>query len=198
MFTLSYTPGGFKAASNLLPVAENLYESRPGFFQVVGDNINRAIGWNDACLMEVFGGVHVWHGGFFQPLTDKDDNKLGANLRFSGSRFQSIVGSGLREERIYIGDGTGIFYIHRKLNISGTNTDGKLYQFVQFDNEFLDAKGKPYSLPRADCLATWRNRLWASDGTHIIYHCRFADPKPLLTVKCYIATNHGQPFDGIC
>ena len=371
MLTLSYTPDAYRHTDNLLPVGQNLYETRPGFFQVVADNINRAIGWNDACLMEVLGGVYVWHGGIFEAITDSQNKKLEAGLRFAGSRFQGLQSPGNREERIYVGNGKAIYYVHRNViagadvtgvtvepetvsllvgeseNLSAiiepswalnkkviwnsadnaiatvtdkgivtavilgtttitatteeggftassaitvtdpvpvtgvditetelsvdvgetgqlhwqvlpgtaTNTDvywlsGNLkiatinsagmiagisegettitiktrdghfsdsctvkvivtdseiestkrhvlfipsasspnetfYEFVEFDNEFLNADDEPYPLPKADCLATWRSRLWIGDGTHIIYHCLFDNP------------HHWEPLDAI-
>ena len=90
MFTLTYTPNAYRIADNLLPIGNDLYESRPGFFQVVSDNINRAFGWNDACVMEIFGGVYVWHGNIFESIADRDGKALEAGLRFAGSRFQGL------------------------------------------------------------------------------------------------------------
>ena len=61
----------------------------------------------------------------------------------------------------------------------------KFYEGVFFDNEFEDAEGEPYPLPKANFIATWRNRLWAGDGTHIIYHCLNDNP------------HHWEPLDAI-
>ena len=375
MFTLTYTPDAYRIADNLQPVGNGLYESRPGFFQVVSDNINRAIGWNDACIMEIFGGVYVWHGGIFEAIKDSKGLALKANLRFTGTRFQGLQSLGNREERIYVGNGKTLYYLHRKvitggnvasieltpkshsflinttyelsaiieppwaLNkkvtwsssdngivsvdvdglatavatgdaiITATTEDGALsdtctltvtpyvattgitltpesvelaieeeqrltwqvlpevatdtdiywliddtdvcsvkewgtvtglsegetvircrtkqghfeaqcrvkivmsdelrgmsthnsqpithnstprpktteqfYEAVFFDNEFLDAEDAPYPLPKAKFVATWRSRLWAGDGTHIIYHCQ--NDKP----------HHWEPLDAI-
>ncbi len=118
MFTLTYTPEAYKQADNLQPTGE-LYESRPGFFQVVSDNINRAIGWNDACIMEIFGGVYVWHGGIFEAIKDSTGKAVLANLRFTGTRFQGLQSLGNREERIYVGNGKTIYYLHRKVIVGG-------------------------------------------------------------------------------
>ena len=115
MFTLTYTPDAYRIADNLQPVGNGLYESRPGFFQVVSDNINRAIGWNDACIMEIFGGVYVWHGGIFEAIKDSKGLALKANLRFTGTRFQGLQSLGNREERIYVGNGKTLYYLHRKV-----------------------------------------------------------------------------------
>ena len=384
MFTLTYTPNAYRIADNLLPVGNDLYESRPGFFQVVSDNINRAFGWNDACVMEIFGGVYVWHGNIFESIADRQGKPLEAGLRFTGTRFQGLQSLGNREERIYVGNGSTIYYLHRNviegaevtavevtpqelellvntedsltaiikpswalnksvawssddesrvtvdeegvitakdigaakitattedgeytdscavivvpfipvtgvqiendelslkvedsetLNFSiepdnATNTDvywlsgdqsiatvssggavtaiaegettvhiytvegsftdscvivvteeepesitvkpkktltvhieraaltkpetkgdtsqpEKFYESVIFENEFLDSSDKPYPLPKARCLATWRNRLWSGDGTHIIFHCRNDNP------------HHWEPLDAI-
>ena len=59
---------------------------------------------------------------------------------------------------------------------SASSPDETFYEFVEFDNELLTADDEPYPLPKANCLATWRSRLWAGDGTHIIYHCLFDNP----------------------
>ena len=379
MFTLTYTPNAYRIADNLLPIGNDLYESRPGFFQVVSDNINRAFGWNDACVMEIFGGVYVWHGNIFESIADRDGKALEAGLRFAGSRFQGLQSLGNREERIYVGNGSSIYYLHRNViegadvtgievtpgeleivvddkdsltaiiqpswalnktvvwnsdnetvvkvddgeiaaialgsaEVTATTEDGgfsdsckvtvipyvavtgihieedelilavndteklhaviepenatnqdvywrsdnlaiaavsvggtvtaraeggttihvytseghfsdscsititteeslalhsdmaikvlrseiikpqlledagepeKFYEVVFFENEFLDSDEEPYPLPKARFLATWRNRLWAGDGTHIIYHCRNNNP------------HHWEPLDAI-
>lgn len=303
MLTLTYTPNAYRQADNLIPIGGNVgdtgYESRPGFFQVVADNINRAIGWNDACLMEIFGGVYVWHGGIFEQINDQKNSPVDSDLRFSGSRFQGLLSLGNREERIYIGNGKTLFYIHRNVigganvesvelipdtleltpdttgtlsavikpswainkdikwqndqpdiasvdeeglvtahkfgstTISVVTEDGsftdtsiitvvpyvpvtgvaieddenqqinsisqvsiysrslpkeeveRFYEAIAFDNEFLDDKDKPYALPKCRFLATWRNRLWAGDGSHIIYHCLNDNP------------HHWEPLDAI-
>ncbi len=122
MFTLTYTPDAYRIANNLQLGGNGLYESRPGFFQVVSDNINRAIGWNDACLMEIFGGVYVWHGGIFEAIKDATGQLLTANLKFSGTRFQGLQSLGNREERIYIGNGKSLYYLHRKVIAGGNVT----------------------------------------------------------------------------
>ncbi len=110
-------------ADNLQAVGDGIYESRPGFFQVVTENVNRAIGWNDACIMEIFGGVYVWHGGIFEAIKDTTATALPANLKFNGSRFQALQSLGNREERIYVANGKTLYYLHRKL-ISGANVTG--------------------------------------------------------------------------
>lgn len=51
-----------------------------------------------------------------------------------------------------------------------------LYETVPVVNEFLDADKRPYPLPKARALATWQSRLWAADGTNIIYHCNNDNP----------------------
>lgn len=191
MFTLTYTPEAWQKSDNILPVGKNMYESRPGFFQVVDDNINRAFGWNDACVMEIFGGVYIWHGGIFEKITDAANQSLKAETRFNGSRFQALQSLGNREERIYVANGKTIYYLHRNLleNIKESKLpladSEQLYECVFFRNEFKDAQDQPYPLPKANFLATWRNRLWAGDGTHIIYHCQ--NDKP----------HHWEPLDAI-
>lgn len=191
MFTLTYTPEAWQTSDNILPIGQNSYESRPGFFQVVEDNINRAFGWNDAAIMEIFGGIHIWHGYIFERITDSAGKPMTANLCFSGSRFQALQTLGNREERIYIGNGKTIYYLHRNLLENAKEAElplpdsEQLYECVFFDNEFKDAEEKSYPLPGAKNLATWRNRLWASDGTHIIYHCLNDNP------------HHWEPLDAI-
>ena len=377
MFTLTYTPDAWRKADNILPIGQNRYESRPGFFQVVADNINRAISWNDACVMEIFGGVYVWHGFIFEKINDNRQEALNADLRFYGSRFQALQSLGNREERIYVGNGSTLYYLHRNViegaevtgvevtpqeleltigtketltaiikpswalnktvfwessnqsvatidedgvvlaktegsaTLTATTEDGsftdtctlgsvpyvavtgvtladdeitlliedtikpeytvepdnatnqdvywrsdnpavaivslfgtvtaigegetlihiyttdghftdsctvtvlleeeeepeslfktkkndpvfrttqtdpapeKFYEGVFFNNEFEDAEGEPYPLPKANFIATWRNRLWAGDGTHIIYHCLNDNP------------HHWEPLDAI-
>ena len=376
MLTLTYTKNAYQQAANLIPVGSDTYESRPAFFQVVADNINRATGWNDACLMEIFGGVYVWHGSIFEQVKNQLEEPVSSGLRFPEPRFQGLQSLGSREERIYIGDGKTIYYIHRNViegakvesvelkpetleltpgkteslsaviqpswatnktvswnssndavasvndegevtaisigdaEITATTEDGSFidastihvipyvpvtgvkineeeitlsledehkvsyqvetgnatnngvywlsdnpeivtisswgtlyamtegeacieirtreghftdsclvsvlseedneeaslplstrltfqsanqqkkseegfYEAVCFDNEYLDADDAPYPLPKAKSLATWRNRLWAADGTHIIYHCRNDNP------------HHWEPLDAI-
>lgn len=134
MFTLTYAPDAYQRADNLRPVGNGLYESRPGFFQVVSDNINRSIGWNDACIMEIFGGVYVWHGGIFEAVKTNNNEPLTANLTFSGTRFQGLQSLGNREERIYVGNGETLYYLHRKVfsggNVSAIELTPKTYSFL--------------------------------------------------------------------
>lgn len=377
MLTLTYTPNAYQLANNLIPIGNSAtdvrYESRPGFFQVVSDNVSRAIGWNDACMLEIYGGVYVWHGSIFEQINNSLGVPVDGNLRFTGTRFQGLQSLGNREEQLYIGNGSTIYYIHRNViagasvesvelkpetldlipnqtdslsavitpswainkkvswhsdnpsivsvddegvvtaqalgsaTITVTTEDGnhtdsslmtvipyvavtgisltedsitlevndsidviyevqpdnaispevywlsdnpkiatisswgelfalsegetsvevrtkeghfsdrctvtvvqpetttqqivskrsqltrnipqinedRFYEAVVFDNEFLDAEGAPYTLPKAKFMATWRNRLWAGDGTHIIYHCLNDNPQ------------HWEPLDAI-
>ncbi len=134
MFILTYSPDAYRIADNLQSVGGSLYESRPGFFQVVSDNINRAIGWNDACIMEIFGGVYVWHGGIFEAIKDATGKAVPANLRFTGTRFQGLLSLGNREERIYVGNGKTLYYLHRKViaggNVSSIELTPKTHAFL--------------------------------------------------------------------
>ncbi len=134
MFTLTYTSDAYRVAENLQPVSNGLYESRPGFFQVVSDNINRAIGWNDACIMEIFGGVYAWHGNIFEAIKDSTGKPVSANLQFSGTRFQGLQSFGNREERIYVGNGKTLYYLHRKViaggNVSSIELTPKTHRFL--------------------------------------------------------------------
>ena len=147
MLTLTYTPNAYQQAANLLPTGSKTYKSRPAFFQVVADNINRAIGWNDACLMEIFGGVYVWHGSIFEQVKDSLGEAVSVDLNFSGSRFQGLMSLGNREERIYIGNGKTVYYIHRNV-IEGAEVEGvelkpETLELIPDETETLSAVIQP-------------------------------------------------------
>lgn len=161
MFTLNYSPGKLKQADNLIPVGETEMESRPGAQQIISGNINSAIGWGSSVVFERYGQVYIWH------VIENSFSDRRAGTRMSGTSFQALTGYGDRQRRLYIATGDSIFYIFRRPNGEG---DTQLYQDETFINECLDSEGEPYPLPKAKTLATWRNRLWASDGTHIVYH----------------------------
>ena len=74
-----------------------------------------------------------------------------------------------------------------------------LYETVAVVNEFLDDDERPYPLPKAKAIAAWQSRLWASDGTNIIYHCNNDNPHYWEPLNA-IAVQSGQQSDvtGLC
>lgn len=161
MFTLNYAPGKLKQADNLLPIGQVEMESRPGAQQVISGNINTALGWGNSVVFERYGQLMIWHV-IENTFTDRT-----AGTRMTGTSFQALTGYGDRQRRLYIASGDTVFYIYRRPNGEG---DTQLYESVSIVNECQDDQQQPYNLPKAKVLATWRNRLWASDGTHIVYH----------------------------
>ncbi len=73
------------------------------------------------------------------------------------------------------------------------------YETVTVTNEFLDADERPYPLPKAKALAAWQSRLWAADGTNIIYHCNNDAPHHWEPLNA-IPFQSGQQSDvtGLC
>ena len=74
-----------------------------------------------------------------------------------------------------------------------------LYETVPVINEFLDADERPYPLPKARALVAWQSRLWAADGTNIIYHCNNDNPHHWEPLNA-IPFQSGQQADvtGLC
>ena len=74
-----------------------------------------------------------------------------------------------------------------------------LYETVAVVNEFLDMDERPYPLPGAKALAAWQSRLWAADGTNIIYHCNNDAPHHWEPLNA-IPFQSGQQSDvtGLC
>ena len=167
MLTLRYTPGALRTSLNIIPLGDNRMESRPGAYQLITGNINRAIGWGNRIAFERYGYLNVWHA------TITNLSPRVANLQMTGTTFQTLTGYGDREERLYIGSGEDIYYLRRRANQPG-ETD--FYESVNITNEVKDSDNKPYQLPKARALASWRNRLWAGDGTHTVYHTEHDKP----------------------
>ena len=84
--------------------------------------------------MEIFGGVYVWHGGIFEAIKDSIGKVVPANLQFSGTRFQGLQSLGNREERIYVGNGKTLYYLHRKViaggNVASIELTPKTHSFL--------------------------------------------------------------------
>ena len=167
MLTFTYTPGALRESKNLIPLGDNQMETRPGAHQLITGNINRAIGWGNRIAFERYGYLLVWHA------VETDLSPRTANLQMCGATFQSLVGYGDREERLYIGSGEDIFYLRRRANQPG---ETQYYEAVDIVNEVKDDENQPFSLPKAWALASWRNRLWAADGTHTVYHTEHDKP----------------------
>ena len=161
MFTLSYTPDAFRESLNFIPVSSDRLETRPGAMQLLDGNINRAIGWNNAVVFQRYGQLTIWH-----VLENKFEN-VEPSTQLNGTVYQALTGYGDRQERMYIASGKDVFYIWRKPTEEGVT---QFYDAVYFDNEIKDEQEQPFALPRARQVVTWRSRLWASDGSHIIYH----------------------------
>ncbi|PJE79280.1 hypothetical protein CI610_01745 [invertebrate metagenome] len=177
MLSLSYKPNTYQTADNLLPTGNSLYQSRPGFSQVVEGNIQRAVSWETTCLLELYGGLYIWDRGILEKLGKN------ASLQLSASPFMALKTLSNREKRLYVGNGETLFYIRRETIDDGTTV--KHFLIHTFENELTDKDNKSYKLPQADIVATWHNRLWAADGTNIIYHC--TNDKP----------NHWDPINAI-
>ena len=196
MFTLTYTPDAYRAADNILPIGDNRYESRPGFFQVVSDNVNRAFGWNDACVMEIFGGVYVWHGNIFEPIADYQGKPLNAGKRFSGSRFQALQSLGNREERIYVGNGDTLYYLHRNI-IEGAEVTG-----VSVTPDTLDLTVGRSETLSAIIEPSWalnKKVTWASDAAGIVTVDEDGEVTALATGTATVtATTAEGGFTGSC
>ncbi len=116
MFNLTPTPNTHRQADNLIPLENNQHETRPGFFQVVSDAVTSASGWKDAVAYQQQGGHCIWHGG----ITEVIDIPLEAT--FTGTLFQSLTSLGNRENRLYLSNGTDLYYLHRTQEPGGEVT----------------------------------------------------------------------------
>ncbi|WP_448215304.1 hypothetical protein [Endozoicomonas sp. 2B-B] len=167
MLSLRYQPGAIRIAQNLIPLGGNRLEARPGARQLITGNINRAIGWGNRIAFERYGHLFVWNA------VETNLSPRVANLQMCGATFQSLINYGDREERLYIGSGEDIFYLRRRAN---TDESPDLYESVSITNEVKDSEDSPYALPKTRTIASWRNRIWAGDGTHTIYHTEHDKP----------------------
>ncbi len=110
MLFLTPTPNKNRKTNNLLPLENNQYETRPGFFQVLSDPVLRAVGWGEACAVQQTDGDNtvnrIWHGSLVEPVTVPIEGT------FTGTLFQSLTTLGNRENRLYLSNGLGLYYLH--------------------------------------------------------------------------------------
>lgn len=106
MLTLTPTPNTHRQADNLIPLENNQYETRPGFFQVGSDPVQEAVGWGEA-VVYLHGGGYIWHGGITELLD------IPAIPSLAGTLFQSLTTLGNRENRLYLSNGNTLYYLHR-------------------------------------------------------------------------------------
>lgn len=107
MLTLTPTPNTHRQADNLIPLENNQYETRPGFFQVASAAINKADGWVEAVAYQQGSSHLIWHGGITETLD------ISAEALFTGTLFQSLTSLGNRENRLYLSNGSSLYYLHR-------------------------------------------------------------------------------------
>ena len=116
MFTLTPTPNTYRQADNLMPLVNNQYETRPGFFQVASGTITHATGWIEALAWQQEDGNHIWHGGIIEPVPIPTESIL------TGTLFQSLTSLGNRENRLYLSNGNSLYYLHRTQKRGGKVT----------------------------------------------------------------------------
>ena len=132
MLQLTPTPNTHRQADNLIPLENNQYETRYGFFQVASAAISTASNWGEAVIVgsgqlavgsksgepavgtgqtENFPlqteNLYIWHGG----ITESID--IPTETLFTGTLFQSLTSLGNRENRLYLSNGNGLYYLHR-------------------------------------------------------------------------------------
>ena len=69
--------------------------------------INNANGWVEAVAYQQGSSHLIWHGGITEPL-DIPEESL-----FTGTLFQSLTSLGNRENRLYLSNGSSLYYLHR-------------------------------------------------------------------------------------
>ncbi len=135
MLFLTPTPNTHRQADNLIPLENNQYETRPGFFQVASGAITSATGWMEAVVFSLPASriplsvkatksekrttesdLKVWHGNITEPINIPEVTTLTATL------FQSLTTLGNRENRLYLSNGTELYYLHRTQNRGGAVT----------------------------------------------------------------------------
>ena len=141
MLNLTPTPNTHRQADNLIPLENNQYETRYGFFQVASEAISTASNWGEAVIVgsgqlavgsksdesavgtgqtENFPlqteNLYIWHGG----ITESID--IPPEILFTGTLFQSLTSLGNRENRLYLSNGNGLYYLHRTPIPGGTVT----------------------------------------------------------------------------
>ena len=107
MLRLTPTPNTHRQADNLIPLENNQYETRYGFFQVESGTISTASNWGEAVAYQQGGSHLIWHGG----ITESID--IPPEALFTGTLFQSLTSLGNRENRLYLSNGNGLYYLHR-------------------------------------------------------------------------------------
>lgn len=159
MLTLIHTPGALRRAQNLLPFPGGGMATRPGAVQVLSGPIDRAAPWGDKVLVQRAGALYLWDG------TTAALHALGAagGSGLSAAPYQALV-AGEREDRLYVADGTPLWYVRR--------TSAGSYERRVVVNAITDPGGLPYATPAGFALTTWRERLWVATGGSRLYHCQ--------------------------
>ncbi len=116
MLDLTPTPNTHRQADNLIPLENNQHETRPGFFQVASGSIALATGWMEAVAYQQETSNLIWHGGITEPINIPTEPTL------TGTLFQSLTTLGNRENRLYLSNGTELYYLHRTQNRGGEVT----------------------------------------------------------------------------
>ena len=152
MLTLTPTPNTNRQADNLIPLENNQYETRPGFFQVGSDPVQEAVGWGDA-VVYLHGGGYIWHGGITELLD------IPAIPSLAGTLFQSLTTLGNRENRLYISNGTSLYYLHRSQQPGGAVTG------VTVDPETITVLVGAKTQLKGETVPKWalnQNMAWSS------------------------------------
>ena len=82
MLNLTPTPNTHRQADNLMPLENDQYETRPGFFQVVSEPVSLAVGWGEAGVYQLATTDdqtpvnRIWQGGIVEDITVPVDLSL--------------------------------------------------------------------------------------------------------------------------
>ena len=115
MLRLTPTPNTHRQADNLIPLENNQYETRYGFFQVESGTISTASNWGEAVAYQQGGSHLIWHGG----ITESID--IPPEALFTGTLFQSLTSLGNRENRLYLSNGNGLHHQTHPTPVSYTH-----------------------------------------------------------------------------
>lgn len=172
MLSTHFREDRFKGTGNLVPKPGEGMRSRPAAQQIVDGKIAAAGAWENKLLLEKQGRLVLWTG-------NDEIDIAPAGFGLDVAAFQALTQNAERENRLYVADGVNpLWYIAH---------NGTTFEKQHIDNSVTDTNGQPYALPVAKAVATWRNRLWTTDGGNRAQHCENDAPEawdPLYVVEC--------------
>ena len=146
-------PDRFRQALNVT-ARDGRLRTRRGWSQLIADATVNAEPWGPRLLVVTEAGDLAVFDGALHTI-----GSAGALL--AASTYAALTDEAARERRLYFSTGNGLQHVA---------LSGGAYSVATPTNACTDAAGNPYPIPAPAALATWRSRLWVSDGTNRIAH----------------------------